>query len=112
MNDDRDFENKLLALTSALRRPDPTPAWKDEIIAHALREAPRKSPRRLLLPPRWLLVGWSAAWAAALVLHVSAPRSSTTSSAPSLAKARSSAQQPSTSLIAYNRQLSLNLDLP
>ena len=38
MNDD-EFEKKLQSLTGALHRPDPTPAWKADILARALREA-------------------------------------------------------------------------
>ena len=36
---DNDLENQLRALTGALHRPDPTPAWKADILSRALREA-------------------------------------------------------------------------
>lgn len=63
MNDD-DVEDKLQALAHALPRPDPTPAWKADILARASREA---SPR--LMPPRWLLLTWVIAWSAILSLN-------------------------------------------
>ena len=51
MNDDP-FERQLRALSAGLRRPDPTPAWKSEILARAHREAELQRSARLL-PPRW-----------------------------------------------------------
>ena len=66
MNDDN-FEKKLLALTGAAGRPDPTPAWKADILARALREA-EAAPLTRLAPPRWLLLSWAAAWIAILTL--------------------------------------------
>ena len=60
MNDD-DFENKLRAITGSLHRPDPTPAWKADILARARREADA-IPVKRMLPPRWLMMAWAAAW--------------------------------------------------
>ena len=61
MNDE-EFEKKLHALTGALERPDPTSAWKADILARARREAATSSSRRIL-PPRWLMASWVAiAW--------------------------------------------------
>lgn len=71
MNDDA-FEQKLRKLTGHLSRPDPTPEWKAEILARALREA-RPVAQNRALPPRWLLACWSVAWLAILALHFTAP---------------------------------------
>ena len=108
MNHD-DFENKLQSLTRELRRPDPTAGWKDEILARALREAaPAKS---RVLPPRWLMGAWAAAWAAVIVLTFSAP--STTS--PSSTTAGETSQplpvarpKSAPTLLALNRNLQID----
>lgn len=71
MNDDA-FEQKLSKLTGHLSRPDPTPEWKEEILARALRKA-RSSAANRALPPRWLVACWSVAWLAILALHLTAP---------------------------------------
>lgn len=72
MNHD-DFETKLRALTGALKRPDPTPGWKQDILARARREAEAlPAPRRM--PPRALVLAWAAAWAAIAFLHFETPR--------------------------------------
>lgn len=110
MNDD-EFENKLRALTSALVRPDPTPAWRDDIVTRALRDAQRGR-ARLTLPPRWLLAGWGAAWAAALVLHFAAPRSSPPPGTARVDVTRKTKSPNANALVAYDRQLHLHLDLP
>lgn len=59
-----DFEWKLARLTSSLRRPDPTAAWKGEILARAQARSP-------LLPPRWLAIPLATAWALIFVLEAS-----------------------------------------
>jgi hypothetical protein len=70
MNDD--FEKNLLALASNARRPDPTAAWKAEILARARREAtppsPSPSPR-----PHKLMLAWAAAWLAILAMYFTMP---------------------------------------
>jgi hypothetical protein len=71
MNDDP-FEQKLRKITGQLSRPDPTPEWKEEILARALQEARPVAPNRAL-PPRWLVACWSVAWLAILALHFTAP---------------------------------------
>ena len=112
MNDD-DFENKLLSLTRALHRPDPTPAWKQGILARAMREADAAAQKRRTLPPRWLMVSWGVAWAAAFVLNFSAPQASMPSpSSQTTAASADPGPALSETLLAYNRQLNLNLDLP
>lgn len=73
MNDE-DFEKKLHALTNALERPDPTPAWKSNILARARRETATSSSRRLL-PPRWLMASWGAAWLAIAWMSFTTPQS-------------------------------------
>ena len=61
MNDD--FENRLQSL-----RPRALPeAWRTEILAQA---AGRRSRTR---PPRWLVGGWSVAWAAIIMLYLTTP---------------------------------------
>jgi hypothetical protein len=72
MNDD-EFEKKLHALTGGLHRPDPTPAWKTDILARARREADAPAGTRTR-PPRWLVLSWAAAWTAILVMNVATPR--------------------------------------
>lgn len=73
MNDE-EFEKKLQALTRALQRPDPTPAWKADILARARCEAKPSSSRRLL-PPRWLMLSWGAAWVAIAWMSFTTPQS-------------------------------------
>ena len=112
MNDD-DFEKKLPSLTSALHRPDPTPAWKADILARAMREADVAHPKRSLMPPRWLLVTWGTAWAAIVLLNLAAPQTSTPAASPQAIAAASDVNAPaSKTLLAYNRQINLSLDLP
>jgi hypothetical protein len=119
MNDD-EFENKLRALTGALTRPDPTSAWKSEILARARREA-SAIPFKRTLPPRWLMVGWAAAWIAIAALNLTVPRDPMIGAPRPLAGAAPSAKPPaalsspelrSQTLIAFHQHLNLNLDLP
>ena len=60
------FENDL----RALQRREMPAAWRDEILSAAktIRPAPRT--------PRWLVAGWSAAWAAILVMYFTTPAES------------------------------------
>lgn len=125
MNGD-DFEKKLEALTGALRRPDPTPQWKADILARARREAdgsPAPTPARRLLPPTWLMATWGAAWVLIVGLYLSMPHSggqagpsaSATTAAvapPAEPKPRTSADSQAESLIAYQSHLNLYLQLP
>jgi hypothetical protein len=111
---DEEFEDKLQSLTSALHRPDPTPAWKADILGRALREADVVRPKRAL-PPRWLMVTWGTAWAAIVVLNLAAPQTPVQSgSSQGIATAPDTKPPASETLMAYNRQLNrtLNLDLP
>lgn len=73
MNDEA-FKKKLHALTGALERPDPTAAWKVDILARARSESAPASSRRIL-PPRWLLFSWIAAWVAIAWMSFTTPRS-------------------------------------
>jgi hypothetical protein len=112
MNDD-DFEKKLQSLTSALHRPDPTPEWKTDILARALREADVARPKRTLLPPRWLMVTWGMAWAAIVVLNLAAPQSLMHSGSSQAIASKPEPTAPAAqTLLAYNRQLNLSIDLP
>ena len=67
-----EFENKLHTLTRTLHRVDPTPAWKEDILARARREA-MGIPLKKTLPPRWLMHAWAAAWVAILLMHFASP---------------------------------------
>ena len=113
MNDD--FEKKLLALTGALRRTDPTSEWKSEILARARREANVIRYDRVL-PPRVLLAAWAAGWAAIVLLSIETPANGSRiqgSNAVALQighgdETRSGASVPSVTLLALGRQDSLN----
>jgi hypothetical protein len=117
MNNDDDFEKKLHALTGALHRPDPTPAWKADILARARREADT-IPFKRTLPPRWLMLGWAAAWAAILVMNFTAPRDTTASAAWSVTNSKTKSSGPTVkppqndvaTLLAFQHHLTLNLD--
>lgn len=108
MNHD-DFENKLHSLARELHRPDPTAQWKDEVLARALREAePAKS---RVLPPRWLMGAWAAAWAAVIALTFSAPNTTPpASSGAEVAKLPPAVARPESAptLLALNRNLQLD----
>jgi len=118
MNDD-DFEKKLLALTGAAGRPDPTPAWKADILARALREA-EAAPLTRLAPPRWLLLSWAAAWTTIAVLHFSIPQDMAPAPTRGAAAAPAKSQPPDAqgadpatqTLFAFHRRMNPNLDLP
>jgi anti-sigma-K factor RskA len=113
MNNDDEFEKKLQSLTSALHRPDPTPEWKADILARAMREADAARQKRTLLPPRWLMVTWGTAWAAIVVLNFAAPQTSIQTGSPQIAAPSAAPGGPAAqTLLAYNRQLNLSIDLP
>lgn len=109
MNDE-EFEKKLHALTGALERPDPTAAWKTEILARARREAATSSPSQIL-PPRWLLATWAAAWVAIVWMSFTTPQSEDPNHQTNLAalpenpttKATSEMNASPQTLIAYQR---------
>ena len=64
MNTNHDaFENDLRALQ---RRELPV-AWRDEILSDA------KTIKSAAPTPRWLVVGWSVAWAAILMMYFTMP---------------------------------------
>ena len=112
MNND-DFEQKLQALTHALHRPDPTPAWKADILARARHEAgavPFKT-----VPPRWLMLSWAAAWVVIALMSFTTPRDVDQSAASNLAASHAAVPHTTTSpetLIAFQRHLNFNTDLP
>ena len=116
MNDD--FEKELRALTRALRRPDPTPAWKADILARARREA-EALPMKRMLPPRWLMTSWAAAWIAIVALDFTAPKDAPSDLAmntvPLVKTTPSNGTLPQgdlPALIAFHQHRNLNLDLP
>jgi hypothetical protein len=118
MNDD-EFEKNLHALTGALHRPDPTPAWKSDILARARREA-EAIPFKRTLPPRWLMFGWAAAWVAILVMDFTAPSNPAPETTHSAGAAASNpgptgaapADSTALTLFAFHRRMNLNLELP
>jgi hypothetical protein len=118
MNDD-DFEKKLHALTGALQRPDPTPAWKADILARARREADA-SPVKHTLPPHWLMLSWAVAWAGIIALHFTSPRFSASDiplNQPPVVQTQppqmiTPAKGHLPAVIAFHSRLNLNLDLP
>lgn len=57
------FENDLCAL----QRRELPDAWR-EVILHAAAQQPP-----VARPPRWLLAGWGAAWAAIFVMYFTTP---------------------------------------
>ena len=116
MNDD-EFEKKLHKLTSALRRPDPTPAWKADIVARARREA-ATIPLQRTLPPRWLMLGWAAAWTVILVMNLTAPSNPgpETNHFAGASKREPAMAAPTDStartLLAFHHRMNLELELP
>jgi len=62
------FENDL----RALRRRELPPAWRDDVLSAA------KTPPAATRTPRWLIAGWSVAWAAILVMYFTTPAESDT----------------------------------
>ena len=116
---DHDFEEKLLALTGAAGRPDPTPAWKAEILGRALRAA-EAAPLTRLTPPRWLMLSWAAAWTAILVLSLATPRKTMTAARQRIAAAPASSQSPDApgaypatqTLFAFHQHMNPYLELP
>jgi hypothetical protein len=71
------FENALSALQ---RRPLPA-AWRDELLQAAAQKP------RVAHTPRWLLAGWSLAWAATLVLYFTTPAEPTAPQAAHMSNA-------------------------
>jgi hypothetical protein len=111
MNND-DFEKKLHELTNSPRRPDPTAAWKADILARARREADA-IPINRMLPPPWLMVGWAAAWAVILAMNFSTPRDATTGVSAGIAASDSATPRNEVpTLLAFHQRMNLNLDLP
>lgn len=101
MNDDERFEARLRELALASNAEDPTAAWKEEILAVALKPSPP------FAPPRPLLYAWVASWLATLFLAWFTP--------PVPVPARSAAHGPSapvSSLLVYHRQILEQLALP
>lgn len=116
MNND-DIEKKLRALTGALHRPDPTPAWKADILTRARHKANVADaiPVTRTLPPRWLVLSWAAAWVAILALNFSAPKDAASPATRGFAATHVWSAElnasPQTRL-AFQRNMNLNLDLP
>ena len=112
-----DFELKLRELTTSSQRPDPTAAWKADILARARREA-GAAPLRRTLPPRWLMLTWATAWAAILALHLTLPSDTSPQSAEFATTTKAqplpddSMKPMVTGLVAFHQQLNLNLDQP
>ncbi len=114
MNDD-DFEKKLRALTGALQRPNPTVAWKADILARARREA-NAVPIQPMPQPRWLVLSWAASWAAILALNFATPRNAPSPAADGIASRVPSATADLTAspqtVLAFEQRMNRNADLP
>ena len=124
MNDD-DFEKKLFAMAAALRRSDPTRAWKADILARARREADaitmkKALPLKRTLPPKWLVLSWAAAWIAILAMNLTAPKDATPRATGGFAGTDASGAHTASTdlraspqtLLAFQRSMNLNPDLP
>lgn len=72
MNHDNDFEQELRDRLMAARgrQHDPTPAWKQEILARA---SESRDQATKAVGPRWLLVTLGAAWCVIFVLKLTTP---------------------------------------
>ncbi|WP_038160570.1 hypothetical protein [Verrucomicrobium sp. BvORR106] len=72
MNHDDDFEQELRDRLVAARgqRQDPTPAWKQEILARA---SESRDQATKAVGPRWLLVTLGGAWCVIFVLKLTTP---------------------------------------
>lgn len=108
MNDDV-FERKLAALAGRAQPSDPTPAWKAEILARAKREAAGATARRGL-PPRWLLLAWSAAWVLIVLMRLTTPEGESSISpggveVPASSLVVSTSGQELSALLAFHREL-------
>jgi hypothetical protein len=105
---DGDFEAKLQALTGALRRTDPTPEWKADILERARAASVLRRMPRL---PRWLLAGLAACWTASAALYCLTPVLPKSSATDSIAEAPPSpaVDAAPSAMLAFNRNLSLDL---
>ena len=117
MNDD-DFEKKILEAASLLRLPDPTVEWRTTILAQA-RCGAKACPRTNLLPPRWLLFSWAAAWIVIAGLGMMTPSLPDAPAAPALADAPglippspTAAPLSPAPLFAYQFHFNPGLDFP
>lgn len=113
---DNDLENQLRTWTNALQRPDPTPAWKAEILSRAIREA-SVTPLKRILPPRWLMVGWAAAWTAIIAMNSVTPHDSAPNAGMNPTNNQSPLLVPQpggelSALIAFQQRQNLNLEFP
>lgn len=104
-----DFENRLATLLKAQNAVDPTPSWKTEILARALSDHHAVESKRRMLPPRWLMVSLSVAWAAAIALNLVTPEAEMLPHPTTSETAHLSPTSRET-LFAHHRQMSLNLD--
>jgi len=116
MNDDA-FEKKLHELTGAAQRPDPTPAWKGEILARARREADAVPPGSMS-PPRWFVAALGVAWIAILMMNLATPRDPQPRTTQDLAAGRpiltpdAMLHSDEWALLALHQRIKPNLDLP
>lgn len=114
MNDE--FELRIKTLARTISRHDPTPGWKVEILARANREASLVT-MRTFLPPRWLALGWAAAWTGILLLGWSTHSASQqiASVIPSTGPSHKPLSRPTESLTAhisaFERHLNLGMEL-
>jgi hypothetical protein len=114
MNDE--FESRVKTLARTISRHDPTPDWKSEILARAHREASFVK-LRTFLPPRWLAVGWAAAWTGILLLGWSTHSASQQiasvipSTGPSHKTISRTTESLTAQISAFERHLNLGVEL-
>ena len=108
MNDE--FESRIETLARNISRHDPTPGWKTEILASFVQ-------LRTFLPPRWLALGWAAAWTGTLLLGWCTHSTSQqiARAIPASSPSHKALSRPTESLTAqlsaFKRHLNLNLEL-
>ena len=93
-----DFERKLTRLTANLWRPNPTAAWREEILARAQSGI-------CLRPPRWLAIPLATAWALIFLLEASRR-------VPSGQPADHATTAPAPMLFVFHPSLESELHLP
>ena len=97
--DESDLELKLRALLHQTPSHDPTLDWRQSIL--------RRARPVSLLPPRWLVMGWAAAWIVAMFLEMAQLRTEH----PQIS-AKTPLSPPATTLLTYHIQLHQELELP
>ena len=116
MNDDA-FEKKLRERIGVVQRPDPTRAWKADILARARREADA-IPHERLLPPRWFIAALGVAWLVIFLMNAATPHDVSPGGMRAVAAVPKASARggltdgDSWTLLAFHNRMNLTLDLP